>query len=177
MADDKHDWKLVKTIADTGQAEQKKSGHALQSHRQVQTHEGTVATPDSAIAKFKANTIQRKAALEAVTIWYRAQLDVARHAVAEAARVKKAEVSKIAEQILMSLDEEHLKYLVSLGLRNFEVRSNSLKQLGDVTARSLKEIESSDWPPHLIEKTIEGVLQQHERLFDQILSELGADRK
>jgi len=177
MPDDKHDWGLVKTIAEKGQPAHEKASDTLHSSRQIQTHEGTVEKPTSVIAKFKANGIQRKAAIEAISIWYRGQLDVARHAVEEAARVKKAEVSKVAEQMLMSLDAEHLRYLVSLGLQNFDFRNNALKQLGDQTAKSLKEIEQRDWPPHLVEKTIGAILRQHERFFEKILEELGTDKR
>lgn len=175
MSNEKHDWELVTKIADKSQPDQKKPSVALKTHHTITSHEGVPARPDSAIANFKANKEKRKAAIEATRIWYKGQLDVMQHAVSESVRVRKAEASKAAEQMLMGLDAEHLKYLVTLGLKNFDFRNQAMKQLGDQTAQSLKEIEDRDWPPKLIEKTVAAIFDQHEKFFEQILKELGSD--
>ncbi len=135
-----------------------------------------VAKPDGIVANFKANKITRRAALEHLEVWYNAQLDVAKHRLAEVARVRKAEASLIAEQFLQSLDSQHLEFLIDLGLRNEATRHKAFKALGDQTAQTLKELEGRDWPEKLLEETIQGVIDRHRKFFAKIIQDLGEAR-
>src|SRR5438093_1156848 len=97
-AKDKTDWSEVEGIIgkkDTTQAVIRKSAQTLEAHQSLPMPPGS--NPAGVITQFKANRLQRKAALEAVEVWYKGQLEIARHAVAEAVQVRKAEASEIAE--------------------------------------------------------------------------------
>jgi translation elongation factor EF-Ts len=159
-----------------GHAVREKPAKDLDSHQALEVPQSTIAKPDGAIAQFKHNKLQRKFALQHVEAWYEGQLESARHAVAEAIRVRKAEASKVAEQLLMAIDADHLKYLASLGIRNEGVRGEALTELGDQTNRILKEVESKNWPQKLIEETIEGVIQRHRKFFQRLMQDLGSER-
>jgi hypothetical protein len=117
----------------TGHAIREKPAKDLDSHQALEVPQSTVAKPDGAIAQFKHNKLQRKFALQHVELWYEGQLESARHAVTEAIKVRKAEASKIAEQLLMKIDADHLKYLASLGIHNEGVRGEAMTELGDQT--------------------------------------------
>src|SRR5208282_2251621 len=136
-----------------------------------------VAIPDGVISQFKAKKIQKKVALKHIEAWYDGQLEAARHAVAEAVTVRKAEASRIAERLLMAIDAEHLKYLTSLGLRNEAVRGEALKELGDQTSRLLSEVHAKDWPPQLVEETLDGIIERHRKFKDRIMEDLGTERR
>lgn len=137
------------------------------------TSAGAPDKPEGVIAGFQAGRIQRKAALQQMEAWYGAQLDIAKHRLTEVARVKKAQTTVIAEQFLRNLDQQHLEYLTNLGLRNTNARGEALIKLGDQTAKTLKELEDRDWPPALVEQTIKGVIDLHERFFGKLMEELG----
>jgi hypothetical protein len=167
---------ISKMLGDSGAASassKARAAEALQKHQAVDVPHSSVQKPDGAIAQFKASQIGRKTALKHVQLWYEGQLEAARHAVAEAVRVRKAEASRVAERLLMEIDSEHVEYLLTLGLRNSEARSRVMIELGDQTSRALKEIEGRDWPPPLIQQAIDGVWEKHRRFFQKIMEELG----
>ncbi len=105
-----------------------------------------------------------------------AQLDATKHQLSEVARVRKAQATVIAEQFIRALDQRHLEYLTSLGLRNLEVRQRALIEVGDQTTAMLRELETRDWPQHLIDKTIQSVVELHARFFEKIMAELGQQK-
>jgi len=138
------------------------------------TNEKPVAKPDGMIAQFKANKIQRNVALKHVEVWYEGRLEATRHAVTEAVRVKKAEATEIAERMLMALQFEHLHYLATLGLRNEAVLGKALTELGDQTTRLLAEVKSKkDWPPQIIERTLQNLVDRYHRFSEKIMTDLG----
>lgn len=180
MADakDKTDWSTVGGILskkETSQAVVTKAVQVLETQQNLPEPPGF--KPEGVIAQYKANKLQKKAALEAVEVWYAGQLEMARHAVTEAVRVRKAEASKVAEQLLMALDAEHLEYLASLGLRNVATRNQTLKELGDQTSQTMREIQERDWPPFMIEETLTGIIDMHRKFFARIMEDLGSERK
>jgi hypothetical protein len=112
--------------------------------------------------------------MEYLEVWYRARLEVARHRLSEVARVRKAEATLLAEQFLHGINSQHLEYLTSLGLRNEEVRTRAFIQLSDQTAAALREIQSRDWPQPMLDRTVEAILDRHEKFFRKVAEELGA---
>jgi len=144
---------------------------------------GGLATPPQAlgepqgiIAKFQAGKVKRQAVVEHLRTWYAANLDVTKHQLSEAVRVRKAESTMVAEQFLRNLDQQHLEYLTSLGLRNLETRQRALIEVADQTTKTLKDMKDKDWPPQLIDKTIQGIFELHERFFAKTMEELGKDK-
>jgi len=132
--------------------------------------------PQGIIASYKAGKVQREAVIEYLRTWYSAQLDATKHQLSEVARVRKAQATVIAEQFIRALDQRHLEYLTSLGLRNLEVRQRALIEVGDQTTAMLRELETRDWPQHLIDKTIQSVVELHARFFEKIMAELGQQK-
>jgi hypothetical protein len=130
--------------------------------------------PDGIIAQYRAKQVSRKAATEYLEVWYRAQLEVARHRLSEIARVRKAEATLFAEQFLHGINSQHLEYLTSLGLRNEVVRSRAFIQLSEQTAAALREIQGRDWPQQMVDRTIQAVLERYEAFFRKLTAELGA---
>ncbi len=178
-SDERPGSKLIDKVfekASAGRPGGPKTAGALDAHQVVQAPQEVVARPDGVIAQFKANKIQKKVALKHIETWYDGQLEAARHAVAEAVRVRKAEASSVAERLLMAIDTDHLRYLTSLGLRNEAVRGEALKDLGDQTHRLMSEIEAKNWPPQLVEETLHGILERHRKFFDRIMQDLGTER-
>jgi hypothetical protein len=132
-----------------------------------------VAKPDGVVTQYKANKITRRAALEHLEVWYKAQLEVARHRLTEVARVRKAEATQLAEQFLHSINSQHLQFLAELGLRNEDARNRAFLALGDQTSNALREIQERDWPPQMIESTIQAVMDRYSRFFAKLSHELG----
>jgi hypothetical protein len=130
--------------------------------------------PDGVIAQFKANRVSRRAAMEYLEVWYRAQLEVARHRLSEIARVRRAEATLLAEQFLHGINSQHLEYLTSLGLRNEEVRMRAFIQLSDQTSAALREIQGRDWPQQMVDRTVQAILERQEAFFRKLTQELGA---
>jgi hypothetical protein len=140
---------------------------------EVARPDGELARPEGVVMQYRANQLARKAALQHLNVWYRAQLDVARHRLGEVARVRKAEATLLAEQFLQSINSQHLQFLTDLGLRNEEARNRAFLALGDQTAKALREIQSRDWPASMLDLTIDAVLERHQRFFEKIARELG----
>ncbi len=115
-----------------------------------------VAKPDGVIASFKANKIERRAALEHLEVWYKTSLDVAKHRLGEVARVRKAEATVIAEQFLQNLDQLHLQYLMDLGLRNEAARQKALLDRSSKrskTGRPFPSTTKAAWPSWISTRT------------------------
>jgi len=140
---------------------------------EVARPDGDTARPEGIVMQYRANQLAKKAAVQHLSLWYRAQLDVARHRLGEVARVRKAEATLLAEQFLQSINSQHLQFLTDLGLRSEETRNRALLALGDQTAQALREIQRRDWPASMIEVTINAVLERHQRFFEKLVRELG----
>jgi hypothetical protein len=146
-----------------------KLGRALESGG----NSSAVEKPDGFIANYKANKIEREAAIDHLKVWYQSQLEVAKHQLHEVVRVRKAQASIQAEQFLRSLDQQHLEYLADLGLRNMTTRQRMLLELGDQTSSILAEVVDRDWPPEMMEQTVMSIIELRQRHFDKIMQELG----
>lgn len=132
-----------------------------------------LAKPDGVIQSYKMKKVAKKAAVEHLEAWYATGLEVARHHMAEVARVKKAESTMVADQFLRNLNAQHLEYLTTLGLQNEGVRSRAVIALNDQTSATLKEIQTRDWPEPLITSAINGILDRQRRFMERLVNELG----
>lgn len=129
--------------------------------------------PDGVIASFKANSITRKAALNYLSVYYEKQLEAARHHLTEVVRVRKAESTAVAEQLLASINSQQMQFLVEVGLRNEDVRSRAMVQLNDMISRTLREIQEADWPEALRQQAINGILDRQKKVFERLMTDLG----
>lgn len=132
-----------------------------------------VANPRGILAKIKTGALSRQAGLAQSKAWYEGQLEVMQHRMTEAVRVRKAETTTIAEQMLASINAQHLTFLTELGLKNEGDRSAALAKLTDQTSASLSEAQQKDWPDALREQFMDGVLKRHRAFFDKLVQELG----
>jgi hypothetical protein len=171
--------KITKIISQSGARgstpPKRQSLEVLHHQHRLEVPHSSVQKPDAAIARFKANQIERKAALQNVAVWYQGQIEAAEHAVKEAVRVRKAEATKVAERLLMEINEEHFRYLMSLGLRNEATRQKAMLELGDQTSLALKEIEGRDWPPQLMEQAMHALMERQTRFFQKLMEDLGEE--
>jgi len=154
-------------------ASKTKAVEVLHQRQRLDAPHPSLQKPEGAITQFKANKIGKKAALKHIETWYNGQIEAAEHAVNEAVRVRKAEATKIAERLLLDINEEHFGYLTSLGLRNEAARHRAMLELGDQTSKMLKEIEGRNWPPRLIEQGMHGVMERQLRFFQKLMEDLG----
>jgi hypothetical protein len=166
-------WEVVKKVMDQdARSALPFKQDALQSPPAMPTAPDQFGKPEGIIASYKAAKVQREATLDYLRTWYREQLEVTKHRLAEAARVRKTEATVIAEQFLRELDQRHLEYLSDLGLRNVATRQDALAKLTDQTSGKLRELQERDWPPELQEQTIKGILDLHKRFFDRLMEEI-----
>ncbi len=130
-------------------------------------------SPQGVLAKFHSNRLSRKASIAALRSHYDNQLEALRYTLAKACQVSKARADATAEKHLKELDAGHLEALGQLGLRNKETRERTLIELTDSTVEKLKEVQSKDWPPSLIEETIRQLFEVRKRAVAEIMNELG----
>lgn len=133
-----------------------------------------VANPQGILAKIKVGAVSRKAGVKMAQVWYTKQLEAVQHRLTEVVRVRNAEATTIAEQMLASINAQHLGFLTELGLRNEDQRKSALAALTDQTAQHLAEAQQRDWPDALRQQYIQGVIERHNAFFTKLVSELGA---
>jgi len=175
LPDHRGKWDKVAEIVDRASGgptpSKAKAVEMLRQHQHLQV--SSLPKPEGAITQYKASKIGKKPALQHVEAWYKGQIEAVEHAVGEAVRVRKAEATKIAERLLLEINEEHFRYLTSLGIRNEKARHNAMLELGDQTSKMLREIEGRDWPPQLIEQAMRGVMERQRRFFEKLMEDLG----
>jgi hypothetical protein len=130
-----------------------------------------IKEPDGVVARYKAHAIERKAGVDLLRAWYGAQLEVAKKQLKVAVELKSKEVEMEAERFLMDLDKRQLQYLMQLEFANTEERIVALEKLGDATSRAMEKISSKDWPPKMVDDTIQGIIDLRQRFFDKIMKE------
>lgn len=131
--------------------------------------------PETMLAKWKANKIERNAIVEYFEKRYDAQLEMVEEELRQAVRVNNAEVVKQADRWIDKINQEHLEFMTELGLRNKEKRQEALQKLGDQTTEALNQIKTrqGEWPPEMLDQTLEAVRELHQRFFQRIMEELG----
>jgi hypothetical protein len=129
--------------------------------------------PEGVIANFKANAITKKAAVTYLKMYYEQQLDASRHHLQELVRVRKAESTAVAEQMLASINSQQMRFLVDVGLKNEAVRNDALVQLNNQTSATLRQIVTADWPETLRQQAIEGIIERNGKFFGKLMTDLG----
>lgn len=133
-----------------------------------------MSAPQGILSEFKANRIKRKAAMAALQTHYDNQLDVLAHTLSKAALVEKSRADVTADHFLKELDAQHLEVLAELGMRNKQTREQSLIDLTEQTCQRIREVQEKDWPPQLVEETLQQLLGLRKRYIAEILAELGS---
>ena len=132
-----------------------------------------IGEPTGILAKYKANKLERKAALKALEKSYSGQLSVLEHQIVKAEGLRKTEISVLAEEFLKDLDARHLEVLAEIGMRNKGTREAALVNLTEQTVEKLKDVQQRDWPESLVRDTVRDLLELRERLVREIMEELG----
>jgi hypothetical protein len=129
--------------------------------------------PRGLLMQWKRGKIDRATALKAIQSQYDAQLEALRYQLSRAVTVSNARADRIAEEFLQKLDSEHLQVLQEFGLRNFQTRMDALTQATQMVAAKLRELDTKDWPPDLVDKATKAVMELHERVNREMMKELG----
>ena len=128
--------------------------------------------PDGILASFQAKKVTRRAAIEALTVNYKFQIDSLRHNLSKALLVSNAKADTMAKEFLMELDSQHLEVLGRLGLKNKETRERVLADLSESTANTLRELEQKDWPKQFIDEAIAQSLKLRARAIEEIMRDV-----
>jgi len=123
--------------------------------------ENRPAKPEGLIAQYKASKIGRKIALEKLTEWHEAELQVVKTQLAEAVRVKKAEAYFHAEQQLTALETRHRSHLIELKIRNDSVQNQGAERLLTELTESLRRLQEGDFPEALRAQTIRTLVDNY----------------
>jgi len=129
-------------------------------------------TPTDIVTRYKANKIKRNNAIEQLSVWYDAQLEITKTHLKEAVIAKKEQIGREAQQFITELDRRHLEFLAEIGLKNKAIRESTLIKLADQTKDSLSELESrratGTYPDFLINETIEAIINVHRKFFEKL---------
>ncbi len=129
-------------------------------------------TPDGLIAQYQQKHLSRKATVQALKLRYESELDALQHRLNKACQIEKSRADVMADEYLKELDAQHLKVLSDLGLRNKETREKALLRLTESTVERLKEVQNKDWPPSLIDETIQEIFALRKRAVAEIMNEI-----
>ncbi len=129
-------------------------------------------TPDGLVAQYQQKRLSRKATVQALKLRYESELDALQHRLNKACQIEKARADVMADEYLKELDAKHLKVLSDLGLRNKETREAALLRLTESTVERLKEVQNKDWPPSLIDETIQEIFALRKRAVAEIMNEV-----
>jgi hypothetical protein len=121
---------------------------------------------------FKKNKITREAALRNLKAMHDAQTEASQHALRQAVSVDKQRVNLIADKYLFQLNEEYLRDMRDLGLKNFESRNETLLKLNESAARLLERALAQDVPAAFKESTVKKINEQYEEFLSRLMEEL-----
>jgi hypothetical protein len=125
------------------------------------------------LMRLKKNKLEKKAVVRELEVFYGKRLDVLAYKLERAGQVEKARSHLIAEEYLKELDAKHLEVLSQIGLRNKDTRERGLLQLTDMTVARIKEVHEKDWPPELVNETLQELLVLRKRYVAEMMRELG----
>lgn len=178
---EKTDWSFTESLARVPKAESKSLAADLSDSAGTEKTAGSLARipaiddSSSILVKYRAKKVGRKATLEALERSYAGQLDVLTHQISSAVQVKKTQIDVQAEEFLRELDARHLELLTEIGLRNKDTREKALIELTERTVEKLRDVQSRDWPPSLIEETVQDLFELRKRLVREVMEELGRE--
>jgi hypothetical protein len=185
---EKKDWSLAESVlnsmkvptVETRQESPPAEGTLVPADQSGVPQALVIPPPDSnasqgILAKWKANQMGRKQALDALAEQYKGQLELLKHKITEQVRVGKTQVSVAAEEYLKILDAKHLEVLVQLGMRNAATRWKAVTDLTDMAVTQVRELENKNWPESLIKATVAKVFALLDRVAAEIMRELGSE--
>ena len=123
------------------------------------------------IGRFKRNAIDRNAALEALRSMHEAHLDATKHTLKRAIEVEKARVDIIADKYIFHIDQEFLRNMAEMGVKNIESRTETLLKFNETIARLLQQAQAQDVPSAIRDSTIENILKKHREFVDKLWQE------
>jgi hypothetical protein len=123
------------------------------------------------IGKIKANTIERRAGLEAIHAMYKAQIEAGTHALQRAVEVEKQRVDLVANKYIYQITQEYLRDMNDLGMHNYTARVETLFRLSAETTRLLEQAESQAVPQSLKDQTIAAIIKKHTEFYERIVAD------
>ncbi len=166
MSENKKTWDFVEGVAARGVLTTQED-----LSKSIVINKDPEESPEGIIAKFKAKQIERSAALTLFKKWSEGRIEIAKHQIEGAVKVKKKSTDVEVQRILSELDSLHLLHLQQLDMKNLTQRMSSLKDLSAKTANMLRGIESEDWPENIIKDTVDGILDLRRRFYGKIMDE------
>lgn len=180
---DKTDWSFLEPIRNPEKRETGKVSRVSGRSELVPVEHSDVPAPlnpgvpdvDSLgfFMRLKKNKLEKKATVRELETFYEKRLDVLAYKLERAGQVEKARSHLIAEEYLKELDAKHLEVLSQIGLRNKDTRERGLLQLTDMTVSRIKEVHEKDWPPELVNETIQELFALRKRYVAEMMRELG----
>lgn len=123
------------------------------------------------LGRFKAGSIERKAALEQMRSFYETQLEANRHALNRALDVDRQRVDLVAKKYIFSITEEYLRDMREMGLHNFDARLRTLFALNEEAAKLFKEAEAQDVPESMKQKTREAITAKYNDFYRSLIDD------
>lgn len=180
---DKTDWSYLEPIRNPEKREMGKRSRASGRSEIVPAEQSDVPAPlDAGVPDvdslgffmgLKQKKLEKQATMRELETFYEKRLDVLTYKLEQAGKVEKARSHLIAEEYLKELDAKHLEVLSQIGLRNKDTRERGLLQLTDMTVARLKEVHDKDWPPELVNETIQELFALRKRYVAEMMQELG----
>lgn len=130
------------------------------------------------IGKIKANSIERKAGLEAIRAMYAAQIEVGKHRLKRAVNVERQRVDLVANKYIYQITEEYLRDMRGLGIHNYNARMETLLKLNEETTKLLERAEAQNVPQSIKDKTVDAIVKKHTEFYERIIAdEINLDEK
>jgi hypothetical protein len=126
------------------------------------------------LGRFKARSIDRKTALQKITVIYDTQLEAMKHALKRALEVENQKVDLIAKKYIYDITEEHLRDMQQMGIHNFKARMDTLLKLNLETAALMKSAEQQDVPEKLREMTLDAIIRKYKDFYARLMAEEAA---
>lgn len=120
------------------------------------------------LARFKANSIRREAAIDGLRKVVAGQLEVLQHYVETAVLIKKSRIDVDAQAFLAQLDSENLRILGQFKVHNIDQRARTLFSLNDRYVALISEAQQKQWPPSLIRETMKNLSDLYTRVSMEI---------
>lgn len=129
-------------------------------------------TPEGILANFKKKQIERKVGIQLLRTFYEQQLDVVENQLKQGAHLKNKETLVEARKFLYELDRRQVEYFADFGLKNNDLRNQTMLKLGDQTSQVLKDLQEKDYPEEIRTEITKGVMKLHRDFFLKLTNEL-----
>jgi hypothetical protein len=177
----KTDWSFLESMRNPEKRETERASRASGRADLVPVDNSDVPAPISPavpntdslgiLMRWKKKGLEKKAAVRELETFYEKRLEVLAYKLERAGEVEKARSHLIAEEYLKELDSKHLEVLSEIGLRNKDTRERGLLQLTDMTVARIKEVHEKDWPPAIVNETIQELFALRKRYVAEMMRE------